>query len=58
MTPEESLGIKKQATEETLQSIDNTLKRIEAILLHLCSEEQNLSVAAACTNVIEGEEVI
>ena len=33
MTPEEMLGIKKPATEETLQSIDSTLKRIEAILL-------------------------
>lgn len=30
--PEEVLGIKKPATEETLQSIDSTLKRIEAIL--------------------------
>lgn len=33
MTPEEALGIKKPATEETLRSIDRTLKRIEAILL-------------------------
>lgn len=32
MAPEEILGIKKQATEETLQSIDGTLKRIEVIL--------------------------
>ena len=32
MTPEEALGIKQQATEETLQSIDGTLKRIEKIL--------------------------
>lgn len=28
----ESLGIKESATEETLQSIDGTLKRIEKIL--------------------------
>ena len=33
MTVEESLGIKKPATEETLQSIEATLKRIENILL-------------------------
>lgn len=33
MTPEEALGIKQPATEETLQSIDSTLKRIEKILL-------------------------
>lgn len=32
MTPEELLGIRERATEETLQSIDNTLKRIEIIL--------------------------
>lgn len=31
-TPEELLGIKKPATEETLQSIDSTLKRIADIL--------------------------
>lgn len=30
---EEVLGIKKSATEKTLQSIDATLKRIEVILL-------------------------
>lgn len=30
--PEELLGIKQPATEETLQSIDSTLKRIEKIL--------------------------
>ena len=30
----EALGIKKPATEETLQSIDATLKRIEIILLN------------------------
>lgn len=35
MTVEEALGIKKQATEETLQSIDSTLKRIEVILRQL-----------------------
>lgn len=29
---ERVLGIKQSATEETLQSIDSTLKRIEAIL--------------------------
>lgn len=29
MTAEEALGIKEKATEETLQSIDSTLKRIE-----------------------------
>ena len=29
----EILGIKESATEETLQSIDSTLKRIEKILL-------------------------
>lgn len=29
-----ALGLKENATEETLQSIDSTLKRIEAILLH------------------------
>lgn len=34
MTPEEALGIKKTATEETLQSIDSTLKRIENLLLN------------------------
>lgn len=33
MSVEEALGIKKPATEETLQSIDATLKRIEIILL-------------------------
>lgn len=38
MTPEEILGIKKPATEETLQSIDGTLKRIEAILLEYRSQ--------------------
>ena len=42
MTVEEALGIKKPATEETLQSIDSTLKRIEAILLHR-QEQQNQS---------------
>lgn len=31
---ERALGIKQSATEETLQSIDSTLKRIEAILLN------------------------
>lgn len=31
---EEALGIKKPAIEETLQSIDATLKRIEIILLN------------------------
>lgn len=30
---DEELGIKKPATEGTLQSIDSTLKRIEKILL-------------------------
>lgn len=30
--PYEALGIKQAATEETLQSIDSTLKRIEFIL--------------------------
>ena len=35
MTPEEALGIKQKATEETLQSIDSTLKRIEKLLLAL-----------------------
>lgn len=29
---DEALGIKKPATEETLQSIDSTLKRIEKLL--------------------------
>lgn len=29
---DEALGIKKPATEETLQSIDSTLKRIEELL--------------------------
>jgi len=38
MTIEEALGIKKPATEETLQSIDDTLKRIELILLHQQSQ--------------------
>ena len=33
MTVEEELG-KKTATEETLQSIDSTLKRIEEIILN------------------------
>ena len=33
MTPEQALGIKEKATEETLQSIADTLKRIETILL-------------------------
>lgn len=32
MRPEDVLGIKDKATEETLQSIDSTLKRIEVIL--------------------------
>lgn len=32
MKAEDALRIKKPATEETLQSIDGTLKRIEAIL--------------------------
>lgn len=41
MTVEEALGIKSPATEETLQSIDGTLKRIEAILL----EHKNQSSA-------------
>lgn len=36
---ERALGIKQSATEETLQSIDSTLKRIEAILLdHMKSQ--------------------
>lgn len=43
MAPEEALGIKKPATEETLQSIDSTLKRIETIL-HLVQNQ--LSVLA------------
>ena len=29
---EQALGIKPQATEETLQSIEQTLKRIEAMM--------------------------
>lgn len=33
MKEDEELGIKKPATEGTLQSIDSTLKRIEKILL-------------------------
>lgn len=32
IVPEKVLGIKQTATEETLQSIDATLKRIETIL--------------------------
>ena len=32
MTNFEALGIKEKATEETLQSIDSTLKRIEKLL--------------------------
>ena len=36
---ERALGIKQSATEVTLQSIDSTLKRIEAILLdHMKSQ--------------------
>lgn len=38
---DKTIGIKKAATEETLQSIDNTLKRIEQILL---SVQQQLTV--------------
>ena len=41
---EQALGIKQQATEETLQSIDKTLKRIEAILFLAC---KNLRVLPA-----------
>lgn len=33
---EHVFGIKPQATEETLQSIDQTLKRIETILFLAC----------------------
>lgn len=40
MTPEEALGIKQPATEETLQSIDSTLKRIEKLL----SKESNVKI--------------
>ena len=32
---EEVLGVKKLETEETLQSIDSTLKRIEEILIEI-----------------------
>lgn len=32
ISPEEALGISEKATEETLQSIDRTLKRIADIL--------------------------
>lgn len=39
---DKALGIKKTATEETLQSIDNTLKHIETILR---VQSQNLSFA-------------
>ncbi len=41
MKPEEVLGIKEKATEETLQSIDSTLKRIEIILQ---SQTQSVSL--------------
>ena len=34
MAPEETSGIKEATPEETLQSIDSTLKRIEEILLN------------------------
>ena len=36
---ERAFGIKQTATEETLQSIDRTLKRIETILLN-CTKSQ------------------
>lgn len=41
-TPEELLGIKQVATEETLQSIDNTLKRILELLEKKENREQAL----------------
>lgn len=44
MTVEEALGIKKTATEETLQSIDSTLKRIEIILLNQSKNQSCVSV--------------
>lgn len=40
--PEELLGIKKPATEETLQSIDSTLKRILELLEKKEKREQAL----------------
>ena len=43
-TPEELLGIKQNATEETLQSIERTLKRIEVILLQLQNQSFVLDV--------------
>lgn len=45
---EQALGIKEQATEETLQSIADTLKRIETILLQ--GQEQTRS----CTLDVQG----
>lgn len=44
---EQILGIKQPATEETLQSIDQTLKRIEAILFLACKNLRVLPDAQA-----------
>lgn len=44
MTVEDVLGIKKPATEETLQSIDGTLKRIEAILRQGLLQSQSFAL--------------
>lgn len=44
MTAENALGIKKPATEETLQSIDCTLKRIEAILRQGLLQSQSFAL--------------
>lgn len=40
MTAEEALGIKKTATEETLQRIASSLERIETIIM----QKQNFSI--------------
>ena len=53
MTPEEALGIRQSAKEETLQSIDDTLKRIEIILLQL----QNQSFVSAVPIPLEQKSV-
>ncbi len=56
MSPEELLGIKNPATEETLQSIDSTLKRIEKIMLEsqkLQSISFGITTNSDCNDLVE-----
>ncbi|KSV60283.1 hypothetical protein [Acetivibrio ethanolgignens] len=57
MTAEEMLGIKEKATEETLQSIDITLKRIEnhlqqnSVIITLKRDDIDLDVLSKTVSI-------